>query len=65
MTPELRTEKLGLVAEPPLMKQFRVLVDGMLPRLDFPELLLEVFGCQERWVRQGHLRRGPPGLRPG
>ncbi|MBA9005696.1 hypothetical protein HNR21_004578 [Actinomadura cellulosilytica] len=39
----LQIEKLGPVAEPPLMKEFRVLVDGMLPRLDFPELLLEVF----------------------
>ncbi|GAB2491414.1 Tn3 family transposase [Streptosporangium sandarakinum] len=39
----LRLEKLGPLAEPPLMKELRSLVDGMLPRLDFPELLLEVF----------------------
>ncbi|WP_326822989.1 nitroreductase/quinone reductase family protein [Streptosporangium sp. NBC_01756] len=39
----LRLEKLGPLAEPPLMKELRNLVDGMLPRLDFPELLLEVF----------------------
>ncbi|MGW0449786.1 Tn3 family transposase [Streptosporangium sandarakinum] len=39
----LRLEKLGALAEPPLMKELRALVGGMLPRVDFPELLLEVF----------------------
>ncbi|MET9246837.1 hypothetical protein [Nonomuraea sp. NPDC003709] len=39
----LRPEKPGALAEPPLMKELRTLVDGMLLRLDFPELLLEVF----------------------
>jgi TnpA family transposase len=40
---KLSLERLGATAEPPLMNQFRTLVDSMLPRLDFPELLLEVF----------------------
>ncbi|MFF4779219.1 Tn3 family transposase [Microtetraspora fusca] len=39
----LRVEKLGPLAEPPLMTEFRALIDQMLPRVDFPELLLEVF----------------------
>ncbi|WP_155342709.1 Tn3 family transposase [Acrocarpospora pleiomorpha] len=39
----LQLERLGALAEPPLMKQLRALVDGMLPWVDFPELLLEVF----------------------
>ncbi|PRX45336.1 Tn3 transposase DDE domain-containing protein [Nonomuraea fuscirosea] len=39
----LQLERLGPLAEPPLMKELRSLIDGMLPRLDFPELLLEVF----------------------
>jgi hypothetical protein len=40
---KLHVEKLGAAEEPPLMKEFRALIDAMLPRLDFPELLLEVF----------------------
>ncbi|MGN9787952.1 Tn3 family transposase [Nonomuraea sp. ZG12] len=39
----LQLEKLGAAEEPPLMKELRALLDDMLPRLDFPELLLEVF----------------------
>ncbi|SEG81639.1 Tn3 transposase DDE domain-containing protein [Thermomonospora echinospora] len=39
----LQVEKLGPLAEPPLMGEFRALIDGMLPRVNFPELLLEVF----------------------
>jgi len=38
----LRIEPLGAAAEPPLMKELRALVDAMMPRLDFPELLMEV-----------------------
>ncbi len=44
---KLQVEKLGPLAEPPLMTEFRALVDGMLPRVDFPELLLEVFDRTE------------------
>ncbi|MGW0447946.1 Tn3 family transposase [Streptosporangium sandarakinum] len=40
---KLQVEKLGAAEEPPLMKEFRALIEAMLPRLDFPELLLEVF----------------------
>jgi hypothetical protein len=32
----LQVEKLGPLPEPPLMKEFRALIDAMLPRLDFP-----------------------------
>lgn len=39
----LQIEKLGPRDEPPLMTEFRALLDQMLPRVDFPELLLEVF----------------------
>ncbi|GAA2406232.1 hypothetical protein [Nonomuraea africana] len=39
----LQLEKLGALEGPPLMKELRSLVDAMMPRLDFPELLLEVF----------------------
>ncbi|GGQ35927.1 transposase [Streptosporangium pseudovulgare] len=39
----LQLEKLGAAEEPPLMKELRTLIDGIQPRLDFPELLLEVF----------------------
>ncbi|MBN6057712.1 Tn3 family transposase, partial [Nonomuraea sp. RK-328] len=39
----LRLDKLGAAEEPPLMKELRTLVGDMLPRVDFPELLLEVF----------------------
>ncbi|MEU0487096.1 DUF4158 domain-containing protein [Streptosporangium sp. NPDC006013] len=39
----LQLEKLGAAEEPPLMKELRSLLDDMVPRLDFPELLLEVF----------------------
>jgi TnpA family transposase len=39
----LQLEKLGAAEEPSLMKELRSLLDDMLPRLDFPELLLEVF----------------------
>ncbi|MFB4271410.1 Tn3 family transposase [Nonomuraea sp. GTA35] len=39
----LQLAKLGAAEEPPLMKELRALLDDMLPRLDFPELLLEVF----------------------
>ncbi|GAB3451230.1 Tn3-like element Tn3 family transposase [Streptomonospora sediminis] len=38
----LRIEPLGAAAEPPLMKELRSLVDAMMPRLEFPELLMEV-----------------------
>ncbi|MBX9387494.1 Tn3 family transposase [Streptomonospora nanhaiensis] len=40
----LRVEPLEALAEPPLMKEFRALVSAMMPRLDFPELLMEVTG---------------------
>jgi hypothetical protein len=39
---KLRLDRLGRAAEPELMAPFRQLVAGMLPRVDFPELLLEV-----------------------
>jgi hypothetical protein len=39
----LQIEKLGPIDEPPLMTEFRALIGQMLPRVDFPELLLEVF----------------------
>ncbi|MGV9383421.1 hypothetical protein ACWDRB_46940 [Nonomuraea sp. NPDC003707] len=39
----LQMDKLGAAEEPPLMKELRELLDDMLPRPDFPELLLEVF----------------------
>ncbi|HZE32263.1 MAG TPA: Tn3 family transposase [Actinoallomurus sp.] len=39
----LQVDKLGPLAEPPLMTEFRALIGQMLPRVDFPELLLEVF----------------------
>ncbi|MEY9212085.1 Tn3 family transposase [Thermobifida halotolerans] len=39
---KLRVEALNALAEPPLMKEFRALVDAMMPRLDFPDLLMEV-----------------------
>jgi Tn3 transposase DDE domain len=38
----LRLGKLGKAAEPALMPAFRQIVNGMLPKVDFPELLLEV-----------------------
>jgi TnpA family transposase len=38
----LRLDRLGRAAEPELMAPFRRMVAGMLPRVDFPELLLEV-----------------------
>ena len=39
---KLRLGKLGRAPEPALMPPFRHLVNGMLPPVDFPELLLEV-----------------------
>jgi hypothetical protein len=39
----LQVEELGPLAGPPPTGEFRALVDGMPPRVDFPELLLEVF----------------------
>jgi hypothetical protein len=39
---KLRLDKLGKAANPELMSPFRRLVSNMLPRVDFPELLLEV-----------------------
>lgn len=39
---KLRLEALGKAEEPKLMPPFRQLVNGMLPQVDFPELLLEV-----------------------
>ncbi|ESP95709.1 transposase Tn3 family protein (plasmid) [Streptomyces sp. GBA 94-10 4N24] len=39
---KLKPAKLGKAEEPKLMPPFRQLVNGMLPRVDFPELLLEV-----------------------
>lgn len=38
----LQLDRLGPVPEPPLTPVLRSLVAGMLPRIDFPELLLEV-----------------------
>ena len=40
---KLRVDKLGPAPEPPLMGEFRDLISGMLPQVDFPELLLDVF----------------------
>ncbi|MFD9374208.1 Tn3 family transposase [Streptomyces sp. NPDC059999] len=39
---KLALDRLGPAAEPKLMPAFRQLVNGMLPKVDFPELLLEV-----------------------
>jgi hypothetical protein len=39
---KLRLYRLGRAAEPELMVPFRRMVADMLPRVDFPELLLEV-----------------------
>ncbi|MFE7244952.1 Tn3 family transposase [Streptomyces sp. NPDC057582] len=39
---KLKLAKLGKAEEPRLMPQFRQLVNGILPRVDFPELLREV-----------------------
>ncbi|MER6400839.1 transposase [Kitasatospora sp. NPDC001603] len=39
---KLKLAKLGRAEEPGLMPAFRQLVNGMLPKVDFPELLLEV-----------------------
>lgn len=39
---KLKLGKLGKAEEPKLMPPFRHLVNGMLPKVDFPELLLEV-----------------------
>ena len=39
---KLKLAKLGKAEEPKLMPPFRQLVNGMLPKVDFPELLLEV-----------------------
>ncbi|MGW1412194.1 DUF4158 domain-containing protein [Streptomyces sp. NPDC002403] len=39
---KLRPDKLGPAAEPALMPAFRQLANAMLPKVDFPELLLEV-----------------------
>ncbi|MEU3991737.1 Tn3 family transposase [Streptomyces platensis] len=39
---KLRLDKLGPAAEPAMMPAFRQLANGMLPTVDFPELLLEV-----------------------
>jgi hypothetical protein len=37
-----RVQPLQAAAEPPLMGEFRALVDAMMPRLDLPDLLMEV-----------------------
>ncbi len=39
---KLKLARLGKAEEPKLMPPFRQLVNGMLPKVDFPELLLEV-----------------------
>ncbi|MFF8958679.1 Tn3 family transposase [Streptomyces sp. NPDC014894] len=39
---KLSLDRLGPAGEPPLMPAFRQLANGMLPKVDFPELLLEV-----------------------
>ncbi|TQN31697.1 TnpA family transposase [Haloactinospora alba] len=39
---KLRMDPLGAGAEPPLMGQFRARVEAMMPRVDFPDLLMEV-----------------------
>ena len=39
----LQIEELGPRAEPPLITEFRAMIGQMLPRVDFPEPLLEVF----------------------
>ncbi|WP_160166735.1 Tn3 family transposase [Nocardiopsis kunsanensis] len=38
----LRLQPLEAAGEPPLMGEFRALVDAMMPRLDLPDLLMEV-----------------------
>ncbi|OKI22866.1 hypothetical protein A6A08_18075 [Nocardiopsis sp. TSRI0078] len=38
----LRVQPLQAAPEPPLMGEFRALVDAMVPRLDLPDLLMEV-----------------------
>jgi hypothetical protein len=54
---ELEDEPAGHLAEPPLMCEFRTLVDGMLPRLGFPELLVvDAYS----WLRLDH----PAGTEP-
>jgi len=60
----LRLERLGAVPEPPALASLRGLVAGMLPRLDFPELLLEVIGraelAEEFTSARGARARGRP-----
>ncbi|MDW6064617.1 Tn3 family transposase [Streptomyces sp. FXJ1.4098] len=55
---KLKLAKLGKAEEPKLMPPFRQLVNGMLPRVDFPELLREVAELTAWRTRsRAHLRR--------
>ncbi|WP_026411271.1 Tn3 family transposase [Actinomadura oligospora] len=58
----LRVDKLGPLAEPPLMGEFRALIDGMLPRVDFPELLLEVFDPTKPAAEFTHISGADTGM---
>ncbi|GAB2859000.1 Tn3-like element Tn3 family transposase [Actinocorallia aurea] len=59
---KLRVDKLGPAPEPPLMGEFRDLISGMLPRVDFPELLLEVFDRTQLAAEFTHISGADTGM---
>ncbi|GAB1327912.1 hypothetical protein [Streptomyces sennicomposti] len=54
----MKLAKPGKAEEPKLMPPFRQLVNGMLPRGDFPELLLEV--AEVTGMADAHWERHAP-----
>ncbi|MGW3308289.1 Tn3 family transposase [Streptomyces sp. NPDC001073] len=59
---KLVLDRLGPAAEPKLMPAFRQLANGMLPKVDFPELLLEVADLTGMTTAFTHISGADPSM---